>query len=141
MANMHAYKIVHSLKDLTEDIIYSPADIISDESTADIILKDGFKIILQTQANKDKLMELVKPGYEIADVDIFECTENDFKLGFEPADSNIIDLESSVEDIEAKSGDTKAAEKEIAPGDYVVEKSPGKSKKQAKEKKAKGGAA
>ena len=138
MANMHAYKIVHSLKDLTEDIIYSPADIISDESTADIILKDGFKIILQTQANKDKLMELVKPGYEIADVDIFECTENDFKLGFEPADSNIIDLESSVEDIEAKSGDTKAAEKEIAPGDYVVEKSPGKSKKQAKEKKAKG---
>lgn len=139
MANMHAYKIVHSLKDLTEDIIYSPADIISDESTADVILKDGFKIMLQTQADKDKLLELVKPGYEIADVDIFECTENDFKLGFEPADSNRIDLESSVEAIEAKAtGDAKPAEKEIAPGDYVVEKSPGKSKKQAKEKKAKG---
>ncbi len=139
MANMHAYKIVHSLKPITEDILYSPADIISDESTSELILKEGFNILLQTKSSEEELHELIKPGYEISDVDIFTSNQSEFKLGFEAGDNITIDLDSSVESIEAKADETnKAKEKEPAPGDFVVQKAPGKSKKLAKEKKSKG---
>lgn len=30
MANVHAYKIVYALKEIAEDLLYSPEDIISD---------------------------------------------------------------------------------------------------------------
>ena len=39
MSNVHAYKIVYALKEVAEDLLYSPEDIISDESSAEVILK------------------------------------------------------------------------------------------------------
>ena len=47
MANVHAYKTVYALKEIAEDLLYSPEDIISDASSAETILEDGFKILLQ----------------------------------------------------------------------------------------------
>jgi len=49
LANVHAYKTVYALKGIAEDIMYSPEDIISNESSAEEILENGFKILLQTQ--------------------------------------------------------------------------------------------
>ena len=39
MANVHAYKTVYALKEIAEDLLYSPEDIISDESCAEPILE------------------------------------------------------------------------------------------------------
>ena len=49
MSNVHAYKTVYALKDMAEDLLYSPEDIISDETSAQKILEDGFRILLQAQ--------------------------------------------------------------------------------------------
>ena len=49
MANVHAYKTVYALKEIAEDLLYSPEDIISDEKSAEIILEEGFRILLQAQ--------------------------------------------------------------------------------------------
>lgn len=159
MSNVHAYKVVFSLKDIAEDLLHYPEDIISDEHAGDVILEDGFKILLQTQASLDDLKALIKEGYELKKVEIYECTARDFMAGFDDFGSEIrIDLESSVEDIEKKAGiiedgDVESAlangdmiiapattpkaepKKEIAPGDFVIEsKGPGKSKKLVKDK-------
>ena len=50
MANVHAYKTVFALKDIAEDLLHYPEDIISDERAGEEILENGFKILLQTQS-------------------------------------------------------------------------------------------
>jgi len=147
LANVHAYKTVYALKELAEDLLHYPEDIISDESSADEIIENGFKILLQAQCSEAELREIIKEGYELKKVDIYECTAREFQQGFDSFGTEIrIDLESSVEEIEAKADakeqaetatrSKKSAEKQkIAPGDFVIEsKEPGKGKKLAKDK-------
>lgn len=143
MANVHAYKIVYALKEVAEDLLYSPEDIISDESCAEPILQDGFKILLQTKSDKEEVRDIIGSGYEIEKVDIFECKAEEFFQGFDfGEDTPHIDLESSVEDIETRASgkeekdDGKKEDKaKIAPGDFVIQsKEPGKQKKLARDK-------
>lgn len=145
LANVHAYKVVYALKEIAEDLLYYPEDIISDESSAEEILENGFKILLQAQCTEEKLHELIQEGYELKKVDIYPCSAKDFQQGFDSVGSEIrIDLESSVDAIEAKAEEAlkkeeeKAAQepkKAMAPGDFVIEsKEPGKAKKLAKDK-------
>ena len=141
LANVHAYKIVYALKEIAEDIMYSPEDIISNESSADEIMENGFKILLQTQASQTELENMIQTGYELDKVEIYPCTAKDFQMGFDGIGSEIrIDLDSSVEEIKARA-DAKSAEQApekkeaLAPGDFVIEsKEPGKAKKLAKDK-------
>ena len=45
LANVHAYKTVYSLKEIAEDLLHYPEDIISDESSADEILENELYFI------------------------------------------------------------------------------------------------
>ncbi len=150
MANVHAYKVVYALKEMAEDLLYSPEDIISDPDTAETIIKDGFKILLQAQCTEEDIRKVVGVGYDIDKVDIIECKANEFLQGFDFGEHDdipvmpTIDLDSSVEEIDARSktadGDAPKEEKKpekpaIAPGDFVIKsKEPGKQKKLAKDK-------
>lgn len=142
LANVHAYKAVYALKEIAEDLMYQPEDIISDEGSAQVILDEGFKILLQSQSSEEEIRKLIGIGYDIKKVDVYECTASEYQQGFYGGNSEIkIDLESSVEEIEAKAQnntETPAEEpkkKEMAPGDFVIQsKEPGKAKKLAKDK-------
>lgn len=147
MSNVHAYKVVYSLKEIAEDLLYSPEDLISDESMASVILEEGFKILLQAQCTEEEIRNIIGVGYDIQKVDVYECKAEEFLQGFDFGDTAPqidIDLESSVEAIEAKveKEDEKKEEKKeaakpkMAPGDFVIKsKEPGKPKKLAKDKK------
>ncbi|MCI8635960.1 MAG: chemotaxis protein CheA [Eubacterium sp.] len=143
MVNVHAYKTVYALKEIAEDILYSPEEIIADENCSEVILQEGFKILLQSQCSLEELKEIVKEGYEISKVEIFECKAEEFLQGFDFGEQ--IDLESSVQEIEARTENTGKEEggtenkpqqkAQIAPGDFVVQsKEPGKQKKLARDK-------
>ncbi len=146
MSNIHAYKTVYALKEIAEDLLYSPEDIITDESSAEVILEDGFRILLQAQCSEDELRELINVGYAIEKVDIFECKAEEFLRGFDFGGEELqIDLDSSVEEIESKAQEAqegeekkeeeKPAKPKMAPGDYVIKsKEPGKQKKLARDK-------
>lgn len=143
LANVHAYKIVYSMKEIAEDLLHYPEDIISDESSADEILENGFKILLQAQCSEQDLRGIIQEGYDIKKVEIYECNAKEFQQGFDSFGTEIrIDLESSVEEIEAREKaaeaakmQEEAAKEKIAPGDFVIEsKEPGKGKKLAKDK-------
>lgn len=144
MANIHAYKTVYALRELAEDLLYSPEDIISDESSSEVILRDGFRMLLQAQCSEADIRKVVSEGYDIQKVEIFECKAEEFLQGFDFGghDDIQIDLDSSVEAIEARV-QAKTAEEpakkpekpQIAPGDFVIKsKEPGKQKKLAKDK-------
>ena len=147
LANVHAYKAVYALKELAEDLLHYPEDIISDEKAADEICENGFKILLQAQCSEADIRAIIKEGYDIQKVDIVECSAKEFQQGFDSVGSEIrIDLESSVEDIQAKADGgmiimapaaaaPAAEKKQMAPGDFVIEsKGPGTGKKLAKDK-------
>ena len=149
LVNVHAYKAVYALKEIAEDILHYPEDIISDDNAANEILENGFKILLQAQCSEADIRGIIKEGYDVKKVEIYECNAREFQQGFDIGGSDIqIDLTSSVEEIEAKADSmmilapastesgTKATEKKaIAPGDFVIEsKEPGKGKKLAKDK-------
>ena len=146
MANIHAYKTVYALKEIAEDLLYSPEDLITDEGSADKIMANGFKILLQAQCDKAKLQEMIKVGYDVQKVDINECSADEFVQGFDfGRQEEWIDLESSVEDIEKRKQEkeekpekeAEAAKPAMAPGDFVIQsKEPGKQKKLAKDKPA-----
>lgn len=148
MANVHAYKTVYALKEIAEDLLYSPDDIIADEGSAEQILKEGFRILLQAQCDEQEIRDIIGVGYDIKNVDIFECKAEEFLQGFDFGEHGAqIDLESSVEEIENRvqpdkkqeeSGEKEEKEPEkpkIAPGDFVIKsKEPGKHKTLAKDK-------
>ena len=102
MANVHAYKTVYALKEIAEDLLYSPENIISDETSSDIILQEGFRLLLQAQSTEEEIRELIGVGYDIKQVDIYECKAEEFLRGFDFVETNEaqIDLDSTVEDIE-----------------------------------------
>ena len=142
LVNVHAYKAVYALKEIAEDLIYSPEDIISDEGCVEEIMENGFNILLQTQATEADIREIIKAGYDIQAVDVVECTAEEYRQGFEEHEEILqIDLESSVEEIEANAERTQeqimaeAKSKALVPGDFVIQsKEPGKAKKLAKDK-------
>ena len=142
LVNVHAYKAVYALKEIAEDMIYSPEDIISDESSVDEIFENGFNILLQTQSSEEDIRNVVKAGYDIQAVDVESCSAEEYRRGFDEEAPLVIDLESSVEEIEAKAAErtqetimAEAKTKELAPGDFVIQsKEPGKAKKLAKDK-------
>lgn len=153
MSNVHAYKAVYALKEIAEDLLYSPEDILTDESSAATILEDGFRILLQAQSTEEEIRDIIGVGYDIEKVDVYECKAEEFLQGFDFGEQDQglqIDLESSVEEIETKTQaaeekgsegakeakkEKKPAKPDIAPGDFVIKsKEPGKHKKLAKNK-------
>ena len=124
LANVHAYKIVHSLKEIAEDMIYEPEDIISDDNTAEEILKKGFDILLQTQKKEEDLHKILKTGYAITKVEIISGTARQYCKGFSEDEEKSEDLVK-----ESAMGRT------YVPGDFVIEsKEPGKGKKLVKDR-------
>lgn len=90
---------------MAEDILYKPEDIVTNEASADVILADGFQMMLQTQSSKEKIEKLID-GSGVEKIDITECTPDEYIKGFEAPvivnNGKVIDLDSDVETIEAR---------------------------------------
>ncbi|MBE5938549.1 MAG: chemotaxis protein CheA, partial [Lachnospiraceae bacterium] len=121
MANIRAYTAVYALKDVAEDLLYTPDDIIVNEESSAVILEEGFRILLQSQAQVKEIKSLID-GTGITKIDIKECTAEEYQRGFD-----------FLEPSQSQETKEKKEEKELKPGDFVIEsKSPGKKKKLVK---------
>ncbi len=137
MVNMHAYKVVHSMKEIAEDLLHSPEDIISDESSCGKIMEEGFRILLQTQSDEEEIRKLIGIGYDIKAVDVEECSAAQYQMGFDGFGGNF-GPEEVQESQTADKAPAKATGEQMAPGDFVIQsKEPGKGKKLAKDKSRK----
>lgn len=143
MSNLRAYTAVYSLKEVAEDILYKPEDIVTNEASAEVILAEGFQIMLQSQSSKEDVQKLID-GSGVEKIDIQECTPEEYLKGFEKpvivTNGKVIDLDSDVETIEARARQAEEQKKkdEPKPGDYVIKtKEPGKPKQLAKTSKEK----
>ncbi|KUO76529.1 MAG: chemotaxis protein CheA [Clostridia bacterium BRH_c25] len=55
MENIRAYAIIHHLKELADEVFYTPEDIIDNDNSAQVIRKEGFSIYLKTDCPYEKL--------------------------------------------------------------------------------------
>ena len=144
MSNVHAYKTVYALKEIAEDLLYYPEDIISDEKSAEVIMEDGFKILLQAQCSEEEIRDIIGLGYDIKKVDVFECKAEEFLQGFDFSNQETLQEQKAVaqetkvqtqEQIESIEEEKASEKPKITPGDFVIKsKEPGKQKKLAKDK-------
>lgn len=129
MSNIRAYSATYALKDIAEDLLYTPEDIISNEESSEVILAEGFYMLLQTKSDKEEILELVN-SVEADTVDIDQITAEEFGKGLVDINNTgtapVINL-----DVEVKEEPKKTSE--VTPGDYVVKsKETGKGKTLAK---------
>ena len=144
MCNIRAYTAVYALKEIAEDILYKPEDIVTNEESADVILEHGFKMLLQTKSDADAVKSVLdRSGVE--SIEIEECSGEEYLQGFDMpvtvSNGKVIDLDSDLDVIKANaqagSGEHNK-KKEPKPGDYVIKsKEPGKPKQLAKNSKEK----
>ena len=109
LANVHAYKVVHALKGIAQDIKYSPASILTDENSSAEILEQGFKILLRSAVSKKQIGKIVSAGYETDSISITEIDAARYNAGFK--------LFGVDADIAARHSKDKT---EYVPGDFVV---------------------
>ncbi len=130
MSNLRAYSATYALKEVAEELLYAPEDIISNEDSADVILAEGFYMLLQTKCSKDEILPLVDSS-EAEKIDFDEISAEDFGRGVSAlsAGGSII-IEPKKEE---KPAPKKTNNQPVVPGDYVVKtKETGKGKTLAK---------
>lgn len=130
MCNLRAYSAVYAIKEVTEDVHYSPEDILTNEASGEEILKQGFLMLIHGNFTEEKLRNMLDTTPEIDHIDISECDKSEFDGGFVPLEA------PSSQPVEPAQADNKA-ESEPQPGDYVIQKEAGKAKQITKTKKKK----
>ena len=130
MCNLRAYSAVYAIKEVTEDVHYSPEDILTNEASGEEILKQGFLMLIHGNFTEEKLRNMLDTTPEIDHIDISECDKSEFDSGFVPLEA------PSSQPVESAHADNKA-ESEPQPGDYVIQKEAGKAKQITKTKKKK----
>ena len=146
MANIRAYTAVYSLKEIAEDIKFEPEDIITDESTSDLILKNGFLIALQAQADEDEILRLID-GSGVSNIEVQRCTPDEFLRMGKPVDGSgnnaktadttsakadeiTIDLDAPLEEKTAKKTRKSSKKAEAAPAEEVKQSEPAEPAKE-----------
>lgn len=132
MSNLRAYAATFALKEVAEDMLYTPEDIMTSEASADVILAEGFYIILQTKSTAEEVHELVD-STEAENIEITELSSEEY--GQKLVEFGRVDAQSSAaaKKESAPSKDEKKSSAPIVPGDYVVKsKETGKGKTLAK---------
>lgn len=135
MCNLRAYSSIYALKEFTEDVHFTPEDILTNEESSNYILNEGFSILIRGNFTVEKLKELLNTTIEIENIEVYEVTAEEFARGFE---NDEIDLEQEeVKKTPEKEKETPKIELEPQPGDYVIQKEAGRAKQITKSKKKK----
>ncbi len=72
MENIRAYTITHNLKDFTEDFYFIPQNIIEDESSAEIVQRDGFCLYVKSDKTYDQMNEFFQQTAYLKSLDLVQ---------------------------------------------------------------------
>ncbi len=105
MSNVRAYTAVFSLKGVAEDLSYFPDDIMTNEASGEVILRDGFNIYLQAQVEEDEILRLIDHSAGVSNIEIERVTAEQFQAGQMGGAPEIkIDLDGDIPESPKKRG-------------------------------------
>ncbi|MCX7711911.1 MAG: chemotaxis protein CheA [Clostridia bacterium] len=70
MENIRAFSVVHSLKEKTEVLEYTPEDIMENDNSTDIIIQEGFEIVFRTALNEEAVRDLLMQTIFLRDLEL-----------------------------------------------------------------------
>lgn len=76
MLNLKAYLIITALEDLAYSMYYVPNQILTEESTSDVIARNGFRLAVQTREGLEKIREVLEHASEVED---YTLEESDYE--------------------------------------------------------------
>ncbi len=79
MENIRAYSVIHKLKSMADDLSYIPENIIDDDSSVDVIRRDGFKLFFKTDCSREKTQELLMQTVFLKDLELEQLNDVDLK--------------------------------------------------------------
>lgn len=78
MENIRAYEIVHNIRDITDEFFHIPERIIEDDSCAEIIRQEGFKLFLRTDSSYEELHEFFMETLFLKDLELVQIEIDDY---------------------------------------------------------------
>lgn len=78
MSNIKAYTAVYALKEIAEDLLFLPEDIMTNENSGDYILEHGFTIALQTKSEEEEVRKLADRTSGIEEITIEEVAADQY---------------------------------------------------------------
>ena len=78
MSNIKAYTAVYGLKEVAEDLLFMPEDIMTNEESGDYILEHGFTIALQTKLGKEEVRKLADRTSGIEELTVEEVAADQY---------------------------------------------------------------
>lgn len=112
MENIRAYTVINNLKDISEELINFPEDIIEDEK-AEYIRENGFDIYIKSKSSKEDILDLINKTIFLENLTFKEIEEKEAKEIFRKPEKIILDKEIKIPKLE--STDEKAEEKQSTP--------------------------
>jgi two-component system chemotaxis sensor kinase CheA len=88
MENIRAYTIVHTLKDITEDFIYIPEDILDNEGSSQVIRDNGFTIFLKANKSYEEIQDLFLQTIFLRDLQLTQLNDNEYSELIKKLDNN-----------------------------------------------------
>ena len=74
MENVRAYGLVHNLAGICESIVHTPSNLI-DESSIEVIRKDGLKLLISTEKSLDEMSKMLNSTLYVDTFDIHDLYE------------------------------------------------------------------
>ncbi len=79
MENIRAYTVIHDLIDLVKEVHYTPADVIDNDQTMDIIRKEGFALVFESSQEEEKIKQHFKQTVFLEHLDFKRITNDEYK--------------------------------------------------------------
>lgn len=79
MENIRAYTVVHNMKELIQEAVHIPADLINDDESEKIIQANGFSMVVSTKKPFDQIDTYLKSTVFLEKLELEEIDEHAFK--------------------------------------------------------------
>ncbi|MCK9443395.1 MAG: chemotaxis protein CheA [Tissierellaceae bacterium] len=112
MENIRAYTVINNLKNVSEDLINIPEDIIEDDK-ADYIKVNGFDVYIKSKSGEKEIIELLNKTPFLENIDFRNIENGEGEELFKKPDTIVLEKEIKYPKVETQ--EEKAEEKVSAP--------------------------
>lgn len=76
MENIRAFSVINSIKDLVQQLVFTPEDILENDASVEIIRKKGFKMVFKTLKNIAEVNQFLQQTVFLKDLELHEISDD-----------------------------------------------------------------
>lgn len=76
MENIRAFSVINSIKDLVQQLVFTPEDILENDASVEIIRKNGFKMVFNTLKNTAEINHILQQTIFLKDLELHDISDD-----------------------------------------------------------------